>query len=462
MKILLIFAAAENDPLIKNDPFMPLSLPLLAGAAPGHDYVFVDMLSGETPDFNQKYDLVGISYKLTSMKAAYSISKRFRDRGIPVVFGGPQASTLPFEAIAHSDTVVVGEGELLWPILLKDYQNKKPKHFYVCSPNKFPTKNYSVYQINKYPDLKDIPLPIRSYYKKKYAFDTVFAARGCNIGCDFCSVSFLYGRQYRLRRIEDVVKEIDSFRNFYYLLDDTVFGRPSTYKYYMDLYDRISNLKKRRIWTGQANIDAASSPEGRKVIAKAAEAGLSYAAIGIESINPEVLKKNKISKKISLKSADETILQMKENIKFIQQQGILISGWFAVGFEEDSIETYFRNLEFCLETNIIPILCPLEAIPGTPLFKRLTEEGKVTSSKSINIIHPTIKDKDVFETLIKTTKIGFSTKEILKRSLYGIRYSSRHSRNFNAGISDTITKFIFALITQYKIRKGIFGLANMH
>ena len=41
MKIKLILAASEFDPLKKNEPFMPLSLPLLAATAPEHDYIFI-------------------------------------------------------------------------------------------------------------------------------------------------------------------------------------------------------------------------------------------------------------------------------------------------------------------------------------------------------------------------------------------------------------------------------------
>jgi hypothetical protein len=62
MNITLILSADENDPLRKKDPFMPLSLAILAGAAPEHNYQFIDLLWDKLDtDFDQKVDVVGIS-----------------------------------------------------------------------------------------------------------------------------------------------------------------------------------------------------------------------------------------------------------------------------------------------------------------------------------------------------------------------------------------------------------------
>ncbi len=125
MKITLILAAASKDPLKKTDPFMPLSLPLLAGSAPEHEYTFVDMLAEEMPDYDKAADLVGISSRITAESTAYKIADEYRKRNIPVVLGGAQISSVPHKAKLHADAVVVGEGEPLWPILLQDFSDRK-------------------------------------------------------------------------------------------------------------------------------------------------------------------------------------------------------------------------------------------------------------------------------------------------------------------------------------------------
>jgi radical SAM superfamily enzyme YgiQ (UPF0313 family) len=463
MNITLILAASPNDPLKKNDPFMPLSLPLLAGSATGHDYTFVDMLAGETPNYDHPVDLVGISVRLTAEKTAYNIAQVYRKKGVKVVLGGPQISSVPFRAIDHADAVVVGEGEALWPVILDDLEKGNTlKDFYVSSPRPFHAEDHTVYQLDSYLDLSRVPNSIetRGLYKRKYVFDTVFAARGCAIDCDFCSVAHLFGKKTRLRPMEDVVNEIASFKGFYYLLDDTVFGRPYNYDYYMKLYDAIADMDPVRLWTGQANLDAAATKPGQEVIKKAARAGLVYAAIGIESINPKVLNKAGTINKIGAKNAHDITRRMKDHIHFIQEQGIAISGWFTLGYEEDTIDSFYETLEFCRETSIIPILCPLEALPGTRLFERLSKEGRVDEGRAINIIHPVLSDRQILDALKKTTKAGFSFGQILKRTRFYAKRFDRHTEDKKNRIKNKMEKTMFLFVLQNKLKKGVIGLAN--
>lgn len=460
MKIMLILAASKNDPLKKNDPFMPLSLPLIAASSPEHSYQFIDMLAGEKINYKTDAVLIGISSRITAEKTAFAIADQFKKLGKTVILGGAQISSNPFQAKIHCNSVVIGEGEFLWPQLIKDLTNNKLKDFYVCSKENFDFTGYSVFKINDFPDLTNIKLPLRNIYKKKYVFDTVFASRGCPINCEFCSVSTLFGKKIRLRKIDDVVYEISQFKGYYYILDDTVFGRPSVYDYYLELYKKISKLKKFHLWTGQANLDAASTQKGRDVIRQAEKAGFLYAAIGIESINPEVLKKSGIIKKMGVKNEADVIEKIKENIRFIQEQGIIISGWFTVGFDEDTIQTYYDILDFCDEMNIIPIISPLEVLPGTRLYERLSKENRINSTKKINLVHPNINDEEAMKTLKIINKKAFSFSNILKRTIFYSLKFDKNNNNFNKKVFNKIHKTIFAFVLQWKLKKGVVGLAN--
>ena len=445
MRITLILAASLTDPLRKNDPFMPLSLPLLAAAAPGHDYRLVDLLWEDDVNYDRPTDLVGISVRLTGEKRAYEIADEYRRRGVKVVLGGPQISAVPHRAIRHADAVVVGEGELTWPVIVKHAEQGSLEDFYVCGPLPLDAGDRSVHRIDSYVDLACVPMAMRHLFSKKYVFDTVFAARGCPIDCDFCSVTRLFGKKYRTRPIDNVIAEIETFRNYYYLLDDSVFGKPVIYDYYMDLYDAVAGLKKTRFWTGQANLDAAANPKGRKVIKKAARSGLIYAAIGMESINPATLKSSGAFAKVGASSADRAVEQMKENIRFIQDQGIIISGWFIIGYEDDTIDTYYRTLDFCMEMNILPAVFPIKVLPGTRLYARLRKENKLDNSRSINFVHPTIDDEDVTRALRQIRKAGYCTLVNLKRAGF---YASKFP-------SDKIHKTMFLGVLQSKLGSGL-------
>jgi radical SAM superfamily enzyme YgiQ (UPF0313 family) len=445
MKIKLILAASETDPLRKNDPFMPLSLAILAGSAPGHEYTFIDMLWEDDVRFDEPADVVGISMRYTAEKRAYEIADEFRRRGVKVILGGAQVTAVPKRAKMHADAVAVGEGEPLWPVIVRDIERGELKQFYVCSPHPFDAGGDAVFHLRSFYGFENTIIPNRSLFKKKYVFDTVYAVRGCPINCDFCSVTDMYGPECRTRPAENVVSEIDTFKNYYYLLDDTVFGRPATYDYYLNLYSSILKLKKRRFWTGQANLDAASDPKGRSVIEMAAKAGLIYAAIGMESINPATLKSSGAIGKIGVAKGDDPIAKMKENIRYIQDCGIIVSGWFVIGYENDTIDTYYRTIEFCREMNIIPAIFPVKVLPGTRLYRRLLAENKIDDSKQINFINPSINDQDVYRALKDIFAVGYSQREICKRTAF-------YWKKFKG---DKIHKTIFALVLQNKLSAGI-------
>jgi radical SAM superfamily enzyme YgiQ (UPF0313 family) len=452
MKIKLILAAAADDPLKFRDPFMPLSLPLLAGAAPEHDYELIDMLwASDRIDFNAPVDLVGISVRVTAEARAFAIADDFRRRGVTVVLGGPQASLAPLRAIAHADAVVVGEGEPLWPVVLADAAAKRLKNFYVASPAKFDAPSYTVYQVDEFPDLAQVPTPRRDLFKRRYRFDTVFAVRGCPLDCEFCSVTELFGSQCRRRPVDAVASEIAGFKGFYYLLDDTVFGRLDTYDYYLDLYAAIARLPKKRYWTGQANLDAVASDKGRAVIRQAARAGLLYAMVGLESINPAVLEKSGALRKSGSRDAAEAVARMEEHIAFLQDLGIVLSGWFVVGYEDDTIDTFYETFEFCRRNRLLPVLSPLKVLPGTRLHARLAAEGRLNqTARPDGVRHPTLRDGQILAALEHAVREGYSTAENLRRARF---YWRKFSPQLGNTLHDRTFKFIFTMILQSRLPK---------
>ena len=99
-----------------------LGLLTLAGqTSPEHEvsYLEVDDLraAGTLP---LDADLVAISTFSAQATEAYDLAGRFVERGIPVVLGGLHATALPDEVVAAGATAAVGEGERVWPAILRD------------------------------------------------------------------------------------------------------------------------------------------------------------------------------------------------------------------------------------------------------------------------------------------------------------------------------------------------------
>ena len=81
----------------------------------------------EPIDFEEDVGIpVGVTGMVMHANRAYQIAAKFRERGIPVVMGGPHASSLPIEAKEHVDAVVIGEAEGVWGGLIEDFEKGEP------------------------------------------------------------------------------------------------------------------------------------------------------------------------------------------------------------------------------------------------------------------------------------------------------------------------------------------------
>jgi radical SAM superfamily enzyme YgiQ (UPF0313 family) len=72
-------------------------------------------------------------------------------------------------------------------------------------------------------------------------------------------------------------------------------------------------------------------------------------------------------------------------VHFIQQHGIEVMGGFIVGFDSDPDDVFDRQVNF-IQQSAIPIAMVglLQALPGTRLFRRLTDEGRVLADANGN------------------------------------------------------------------------------
>jgi radical SAM superfamily enzyme YgiQ (UPF0313 family) len=124
LRNILVFFDGEDLEFLPN-----LGLLTIAGIFPKDweleyiDEYFIDEGTADPVDFEKKYDLVCLTGVSNQIERAYKIADEFRKRGSKVVIGGMHVSALPDEAEAHVDSVIVGEGEDIVPILIEDFKN---------------------------------------------------------------------------------------------------------------------------------------------------------------------------------------------------------------------------------------------------------------------------------------------------------------------------------------------------
>jgi hypothetical protein len=217
------------------------------------------------------------------------------------------------------------------------------------------------------------------------------------------------------------------------LLDDTVFGHTQTYDYYLQLYRSVQGLARKRYWIGQANLDAAASGQGRRVIRAAADAGLVYTMVGIESLHAAQLARSGALGKTGLREATSVRAHLQQCCRVLQQCGILVSGWFVLSPHGDLSQQCKEIFDFCRRCAIVPVVFPVQYLPGTRLYAQ----------------HPDF-DQQRFNAQVRTL-VQPRYRRAMRLSV-AIKRSALLLPRFG---SDHIHRFFFALMTQRKMRRGI-------
>ena len=235
--------------------FPSLSLAVIAAATPAHWHVTLCDENVEPLDLAADVNLVAITAMTPQAPRAYEIAAAFRARGVSVVMGGFHASNLPDEALNHVHAVVVGEGDLVWPRLIADFERG------ALQP---------VYRTGAMLDMAELPVARREIFDRKgyLLTNTIQTTRGCPFDCEFCSVTAFYGRKYRERPVEQVLDELEILRknnSFAFFVDDNLVANR---RYALSLFSAMRGMGFK--WLSHAPIDFAKDPE---LMRAAGEAG---------------------------------------------------------------------------------------------------------------------------------------------------------------------------------------------
>ncbi len=335
--------------------FPSLSLAVLAAATPPEWETELCDENIENVDFEADADLVAITAMTPQAPRAYELAAGFRARGKKVVMGGFHASNLPDEALGNVDSVVVGEGDLVWPRLLEDFRQGRLERRYEPS---------------RLLDMAAVPFARREIFRsKRYLLkNTLQTTRGCPFDCEFCSVTAFYGRKYRERPVGQVLAELEELRkenSFVFFVDDNLVADRS---YALALFRGMRGMGFK--WLSHSPIDFGADKE---LLAAAGESGCVGMFVGFESLNQELLAAmGKVTNRAHL---------YRDYARAFRDNGIGILGSFVLGLDGDTPDSFPAILRFCEETRleaaIFPILTPY---PGTRVRKRLEAEGRITSN----------------------------------------------------------------------------------
>lgn len=343
---------AGDQKYIRSWQMEPLAPASIAGLTPPDvDVRFYDDRLEVIP-FDEATDLVAISIETYTARRAYQIATEYRKRGVPVVLGGFHATLCPEEASLYADAVIVGEAEGQWETVIDDARHGSLQTFYQQSDR---------------PSLSLTRIDRSIFEGKRYVPVTlVEAGRGCHFRCEFCAVQSYFGATQTRRPIDHILKEVAESRkrnSFYFFVDDNI---TSNFDEAKELYRELARLKIR--WVSQASINAAHDEEFLDLISKSGCQGL---LIGFESLERDTLRMMK--KKFNTMGGGYEVA-----LENLRRYNIRLYATFVFGYNNDTPGTFEETVRFANQHSFyMAAFNHLTPFPGTPLYKRLEEEGRL-------------------------------------------------------------------------------------
>lgn len=337
-------------------------LPLLAALTPPeHDVRLLDE-NIEPIDFNEvaRADIVGLTGMSVQRRRMKEILRELKDRGVFCVVGGPWVTVEEDYFGPLADVIFVGEAEETWPRFLRDREAG------ICQRR---------YEQADRTDMSTVPVPRYDLLDmRRYLFGSVQFSRGCPFQCEFCDIIVTFGRRPRLKTSRQILAELNALRanrmEIVFVVDDNLIGNKAAVKEILrDIAAWQHDNGFPITFFAEASIDLADDPELMRLMT---EANFTSVFVGIETPNEASLRE---TKKLQNVRAGGTLV---EKVHAVQAAGLDVWCGLIVGFDNDDTSIFERQREFIEQTRIShAMLGMLSAIPKTPLYSRLSREGRL-------------------------------------------------------------------------------------
>jgi radical SAM superfamily enzyme YgiQ (UPF0313 family) len=303
-----------------------------------------------------------------------------------MVAGGPHVSGLPEQTLIDNpdlDFVVKGEGEAALRLLvfglpqesLYKHISSIPNLVYrtdngiimnkseLIDVNKYGAPAWEMLEPNKYPAVQ------HGTFHKSNKVVPILTSRGCPYPCTFCAGHLLTGKKIRRRNVKDIVDEIEFLQSSYgfeeFIIED------ENFTFYKDhVLDLSNEIKKRNIqcyfsFPNGIRLDRLDD----EIVYHLKQMGTYMVTLGIESGSKKTLKAMK---------KDWDLQMIKDKIRLLRKNGIIVLGSFILGFSNETMEDIKKTINFAIKSgidtayfgNYIPL-------PGSEDFNRMIRENEL-------------------------------------------------------------------------------------
>ncbi|HWR15314.1 MAG TPA: B12-binding domain-containing radical SAM protein [Terriglobales bacterium] len=310
------------------------------------------------------YDVVGISSIIANVGKVREMCKRVRKIApkATIIVGGHVAAIPGLSHMIDADHIVRGEGISWMRRYLGEDETAPVQHPAIVSGFKM--------------RVMGIPIPER----RGQTAATIIPSVGCPMGCNFCTTSAFFGGKGKAvhfmktgERLFEVMEDMErklGVSSFFMMDENFLLNRPRA----MELLDRMR--KGNKAWA--LYVFSSMNAIRQYTITELVELGISWVWMGLESPN---------SKYEKLKDAD-TIKTVKE----LRAHGIKLLGSTIVGLEHHTPENIRQEVEYAVShgTDFHQFML-YTPVPGTPLFKQMSDEGRMLDGVDLADIHGQFK-----------------------------------------------------------------------
>lgn len=314
---------------------------------------------------------------------------------VPIIIGGIHVSTLPIETLhlfPSFDVGVVGEGEITIVELIEGIEKGKD----ISNTYGLVVRTEDGIRLTRprelIKDLDILPLPawhllpnyVQTYQptlsrKTRLPSAYIVTSRGCPYLCTFCN-NTVHGRTFRSYSVDYIMKMVTHMVDVYKVRDLTIYDENLALRKdrIIEFCHRMISAKYDLTWSCDARADSINE----EILDLMYKAGCRSIWFGMESGNPEILKK--YNKKIKLEDLERaSILTKRHKIK--------ACGSFIIGGPWETKSTIRDTIRFAKKIKIdyfVPYF--YTPIPGTPDYDKISQYGIVDLDyRSATMTQPT-------------------------------------------------------------------------
>jgi radical SAM superfamily enzyme YgiQ (UPF0313 family) len=395
MKITLVHPAGSNWIPEKKDitstanRMAPLGLLSISAylKRDGHKVIIHDCLGPAAPQDTTNHvktilasdpELVGFSTTTSGFLDAHDMALALKDArpAIKTVFGGVHVSALGaalMNGYPGIDFLCPGEGEAILSELASGRNLSeingliwRDSNRTVVNPPRSQLLDLDTLPFPDYAGLKGFPesytLPLFSYTRVPGA--TMSTSRGCPYQCSYCDRS-VFKKSFRYNSPAYIYEHMRYLRREFGIRHINIYD--DLFTLYRPRIAELCGLLSSQPLGIQFNCAVRVGHADSDLLKMLKDAGCLMVSVGIESADPDLLKRHKSG--VSLEEVRDTVAR-------IQACGLRAKGLFMMGLPGETEDSIRKTSDFVLSLGLDDMnMAKFTPFPGAPIWKTIREEG---------------------------------------------------------------------------------------